>query len=162
MSDGVPRESVSVERRGKVLVVAVDDGKANALSASLSRRIRAVVDGAVADAEVGAIVIAGRPGRFSAGFDLNVFQGGDAEAIREMVAVGGGMVQSLYGSRVPVVAACTGHAVAAGALMLLGCDRRVGPDADVTIDTAEVSPDAAAQRVILHLESEGYIGARRD
>ncbi len=34
-------------------------------------------------------------------------------------------------------------------------------DADVVIDTTDVSPDEAAQQIILHLEHEGYIGARR-
>jgi sulfate adenylyltransferase len=34
-------------------------------------------------------------------------------------------------------------------------------DADVVIDTSELSPDEAAQQIILHLEHEGYIGARR-
>ena len=34
-------------------------------------------------------------------------------------------------------------------------------DADVVIDTTNVSPDEAAQQIILHLEREGYIGARR-
>jgi sulfate adenylyltransferase len=32
-------------------------------------------------------------------------------------------------------------------------------DADVTIDTTQLTPEEAAQQIILHLESEGYIGA---
>ena len=35
-------------------------------------------------------------------------------------------------------------------------------DADLVIDTTELSPDEAAQRIILHLESEGFIDAARD
>jgi sulfate adenylyltransferase len=35
-------------------------------------------------------------------------------------------------------------------------------DAEVVLDTTELSPDQAAQRVILHLEHEGFIEARRD
>ena len=35
-------------------------------------------------------------------------------------------------------------------------------DADLDLDTTDISPDNAAQRVILHLEHEGYIEARRD
>jgi hypothetical protein len=30
------------------------------------------------------------------------------------------------------------------------------------IDTTEVSPDEAAQQIILHLEREGYIGAETE
>jgi enoyl-CoA hydratase len=40
---------------------------------------------------------------------------------------------------VPVVAASTGHAVAAGALLLLGCDYRVGVDGPVKIGLNEVA-----------------------
>ena len=32
-------------------------------------------------------------------------------------------------------------------------------DADVTLDTAEITPEEGAQRILLHLEHEGYIGA---
>jgi sulfate adenylyltransferase len=35
-------------------------------------------------------------------------------------------------------------------------------DAEVVIDTSEVSPDEAAQRIVLHLEREGYIGAESE
>ena len=34
--------------------------------------------------------------------------------------------------------------------------------ADLEIDTTDITPDAAAQRIILHLEKAGYIEARRD
>ncbi len=139
MTDRTEHGSVTVERRGKVLLVSVDDGKANALSTRLSRDLRGVIDGAEADAGIGAVVLAGRPGRFCGGFDLSVFKSGDVEAVYEMVATGGGLVRRIYGAGIPVVAACTGHAVAAGALVLLGCDRRIGPDADVKIGLNEVA-----------------------
>lgn len=136
---GTADSALAVERRGPVLVATMDDGRANALSVGLSTALRSVLTGAENDPEVGAVVIAGRPGRFSGGFDLGVLQSGDAEAIGEMVAAGGALVSHVYGAGVPVVAACTGHAVAAGALLLLGCDHRVGPDADVKIGLNEVA-----------------------
>ena len=40
---------------------------------------------------------------------------------------------------IPVVAACTGHALAAGALMLLGCDMRVGVDGPFKVGLNEVA-----------------------
>lgn len=132
-------QTVSVERRGRVLLATMDDGKANALSTALSGQLRAVIDQAEADADIGAVVIAGRPGRFCAGFDLGVMGGGDLDAIGEMVGAGGALVAHAYGAGVPVVAACTGHAVAAGALLLLGCDHRVGPDAAIKIGLNEVA-----------------------
>jgi sulfate adenylyltransferase len=35
-------------------------------------------------------------------------------------------------------------------------------DADVVINTAETTPDEAAQEILLHLEREGYIGGNSD
>jgi sulfate adenylyltransferase len=34
-------------------------------------------------------------------------------------------------------------------------------DADVVLDTTDLTPDETAQQIILHLEHEGYIGAQR-
>lgn len=130
---------VRVTRHGRVLLATMDDGRANAVSTMLSDALRTVIRQAEQDPEVGAVVIAGRPGRFSGGFDLGVIRGGDAAAVRAMVDGGGALVTEAYGAAVPVVAACTGHAVAAGALILLGCDHRVGPDADVKIGLNEVA-----------------------
>ncbi len=135
----IEHEAVTIDQRGKVLVVSLDDGKANALSSRLSRELQVLVGEAETDPDIGAVVIAGRPGRFSGGFDLSVFNSGEADAVLEMVAAGGALVRRIYGAGIPVVAACTGHAVAAGALVLLGCDRRVGPDADVKIGLNEVA-----------------------
>ncbi len=130
---------LTVSQHGRVLLVTMDDGRANAVSTTLSSAVRAEIARAEADPAIGAVVVAGRPGRFSGGFDLGVIRGGDAAAIRTMVDGGGALVREAYGARVPVVAACTGHAVAAGALILLGCDHRVGPDADVKIGLNEVA-----------------------
>ena len=132
-------ETVTVERRGKVLLATVDDGKANALATGVSLALLDVIDRAEGDDGIGAVVIAGRPGRYSGGFDLRTIQGGERTAVAEMVSAGGRLVARAYGAGIPVVAACTGHAVAAGALLLLGCDHRVGPDADVKIGLNEVA-----------------------
>ena len=131
--------TVVAERHGNVLLVRVDDGKANAFSVPMLAALDAQIDAAEADHDIGAVVIAGNDRAFFAGFDLNVIRGGDRAAMTELVSAGGAMVRRAYGSSVPVVAACTGHAVAAGALLLLGCDHRVGPDAPVKIGLNEVA-----------------------
>jgi len=138
-TDGASTGGLSRRVEGRVLVVTMDDGRANALSIEQSRGLLGALADAEADADIAAVVIAGRPGRFSGGFDLGVIGSGDGARIREMVDGGGELVRRAYGCSVPVVAACTGHAVAAGALLLLGCDHRVGPDADVKIGLNEVA-----------------------
>jgi len=132
-------DAVHVEHIGPVMVVHLDDGKANALSAEVIRAVSAALDHAESDPGVGAVVLHGRPGKFCAGFDLNVMRGGDVGAVLRLVSDGGELVRRCYGSPVPVVAACTGHALAAGALLLLGCDVRVGADVDCKIGLNEVA-----------------------
>ena len=38
----------------------------------------------------------------------------------------------------------------------------VPDDADVVIDTTDITPEEAAQQILLHLQREGYIGPRED
>ena len=124
-----PPTLVTTTRQGPVTIVTMDDGRANALGPPMVAALNAALDEAEADAEVASVVIAGRPGRFSGGFDLELIRSGDTEAVKAMVRGGGDLIRRIYGGPLPVVAACTGHAVAAGALLLLGCDERIGPDA---------------------------------
>lgn len=133
-------DSVSTERRdGGVLVCHIDDGKANALSKAIIAGVVAAVDEAESDDSITALVVHGREGKFCAGFDLTVMRAGDVAAMSDLVSDGGELVRRLYGASVPVVAACTGHALAAGALVLLGCDVRVGADIDCKIGLNEVA-----------------------
>jgi enoyl-CoA hydratase len=131
--------AVTSERRGRVLVCHIDDGKANALSAEVMAAIRDVVVAAEHDVETSAVVLHGRPGTFSGGFDLRVMRGDDFGAIVSLVSDGGDLARTIFGATVPVVAACTGHALAAGALVLLACDVRVGADVDCKIGLNEVA-----------------------
>jgi enoyl-CoA hydratase len=131
--------AVTTEQRDGVMICHIDDGKANALSADIIAAISDVVTAAESDDSVTALVLHGRPGKFSAGFDLSVMTGGDVAAMVSLVSDGGALVRTLYGSGIPVVAACTGHALAAGALVLLGCDVRVGADVDCKIGLNEVA-----------------------
>ena len=128
--------TTSYEVTGDVAVLRLDDGKANAVG---YETLAAITD-AVSDAEqsAGALVICGREGRFSAGFDLSVI-GEGPEAARDLVAAGARAAARIYGAGVPVVAACTGHALAFGAIMLLSSDVRIGADIDAKIGLTEVS-----------------------
>jgi enoyl-CoA hydratase len=130
---------LTIERRGPVMVLHLDDGKANALTFDLIAAMQAAVTEAEADEAIGAVVIHGREGRFSGGFDLGVMYGGDFSKIVELVADGGDLVRTLWGCGIPVIAACTGSAVAAGALILLGCDVRIGADVPAKIGLNEVA-----------------------
>ena len=132
-------DTLTVEQRGPVRIITMDDGKANAFSLEVINDLRGLLREAEADDETRSLVIAGREGRFSGGFDLSAMRAGDVDAVVELVAAGGALVADLYASPLTVVAAATGHAVAAGALVLLGCDHRVGVDGPVKIGLNEVA-----------------------
>ena len=106
-----------------VAVVRLDDGKANAVSHRLIEQVHAALDAADADAR--AVAFIGREGKFSAGFDLSVMTQG-ADATRDLVRAGGELLMRIYTHPQPTVAAVTGHALAAGALLCLACDTRIG------------------------------------
>ena len=95
--------AITIERRDQVMVIHLDDGKANALSFEMIEGIMAALAEAEADAGVNAVVLHGREGKFSAGFDLSVMMAGDLSATINLVANGGELVRTLYGCGVPVV-----------------------------------------------------------
>ena len=127
---------VTYELIDRVALLRMDDGKANAMSGAMQAAIHGGLDRA--DAEADAVVIAGRPGRFSAGFDLGVLMSGGQPAV-DMVAGGFELARRVAGHRQPVVAACTGHAVAMGAFLLLSADYRVGADDEYKLVANEVA-----------------------
>jgi enoyl-CoA hydratase len=135
----MPHPHLTTEQRGGVLVVTVDDGKANAFSTSLLTELAGLLAQAETDRAIGSMVIAGNGSAFFAGFDLGVIRGGDRAAIAELVSAGGAFVRMCYGAGIPVVGAANGHAVAAGALLLLGCDHRIGVEGPVKIGLNEVA-----------------------
>jgi enoyl-CoA hydratase len=128
-------EPLSYALEDKVAVVTMDDGKANALSDVM---IAALV-GALsrAEKEASAIVLLGRPDRFCGGFDLKVMMS-TPEAARGLLHSGAALLMKLYASRLPLVVGCTGHALAAGALVLLTGDVRVGAAGAYRIGLNEV------------------------
>jgi enoyl-CoA hydratase len=61
------------------------------------------------------------------------------EAAQAMLARGVDLFLRLYLYPRPVVAACTGHAIAAGAIILMSCDLRVGTRGEYKIGLPEVT-----------------------
>ncbi|MBJ38765.1 MAG: enoyl-CoA hydratase [Gammaproteobacteria bacterium] len=117
-------------------VLAFDDGKANAVGYDFIDQMENCLDRA--EREARAVVIAGRPGLFSGGFDLGELRKGP-DAANALVDRGARMLLRLYAHPQPVVAACTGHAVAAGAFILLSCDTRIGGLGEFSIGLNETA-----------------------
>ncbi|MBI5506034.1 MAG: crotonase/enoyl-CoA hydratase family protein [Deltaproteobacteria bacterium] len=129
-------EVVRYRLEDETAVVTIDDGRANALSHAVIEGLSRALERAQAEAR--AVVLAGREGRFCAGFDLKVMTASPREC-RVLVEAGAHLCLRLYEFPRPIVVACTGHALAAGAVVLTSCDWRVGPDLDVKVGLNEVA-----------------------
>jgi enoyl-CoA hydratase len=128
---------VKTTREDDVLLAVIDDGKANALSFEVLEALRLAVSTATAEGK--SLVISGREGYFCAGFDLSVIRGTDPAKISALNSEGRDLFRDIVEAPIPVVAACTGHALAAGALLLLAADYRIGGLGNFKIGLNEVS-----------------------
>ncbi len=129
--------AVSAERLGEVLVLRLDTGRVNVLSEGALRELRAHVGDAASSPDIRTLILLGREGAFCAGLDLAVLVAGGRPAQQLLVEMGELLVE-LYGSRLQVLAGCTGHAVAAGAMLLLVSDLRIGAEGEFRIGFSEV------------------------
>ncbi len=127
--------TVTTTIEGDVAVIRMDDGKANAFSFAAMEQLHAGLDMA-ADAK--AVALLGRAGRFSGGFDLSVMKGPDTSEVLRLVSAGFALCTRLWNFDRPVVAGCTGHAVAAGSIVLMSVDTRIGAAGDFKIGLNEV------------------------
>ena len=112
---------------GAIATITLDDGKVNAMSLGMQAAIHGAFDRAEADGA--AVVLAGRPGVFSAGFDLPTLRDG-GPAAAAMVVGGFRLARRLLAHPRPLVVACTGHAIAMGTFLMFAGDYRVGPTTD--------------------------------
>jgi enoyl-CoA hydratase len=116
-------QRVSYTLDGTTATITMDDGKVNALSLDMLDEIDAALDRAETDRSI--VVLTGREGVFSAGFDLAVLRAGGAPAAA-MLQAGFDLAHRLLSFPTPVVIACSGHAIAMGAFLLLCGDHRIG------------------------------------
>jgi enoyl-CoA hydratase len=117
--------TVSYELSDSVATITLDDGKVNALSPAMQTAINEALDRAEKDSAK-AVVLAGNSRVFSGGFDLSVFQSGDAQAALGMLAGGFELAVRALTFPKPVIMAATGPAIAMGSFLLLSGDHRVG------------------------------------
>jgi enoyl-CoA hydratase len=119
-----------------VATITMDDGKVNVLSVQMLSELNTALDQAVADRAV--VVLAGRPGVFSAGFDLPVLRTGGPASVA-MLRAGFELAARILSFPTPVLVSCTGHAVAMGAFLLLSGDYRIGAAGPYKITANEVA-----------------------
>jgi enoyl-CoA hydratase len=145
-------ERVRYEVRDGVGWIDLDDGKMNVMSPAMQADVHLALDRAEADDVV--TVLQGRPGVFSAGFDLGVLRGDDRAESARMVLGGFELARRVLTHPRPVVMACTGHAVAMGLFLLLSGDYRLGVAAPAKLTANEVAIGLtlprAAEQILRH------------
>ena len=102
-----------------VAVIALDDGKANALGAQSWAELNQALD--IAEKEEAIVVITGREGVMSGGFDLKEMEKGGLEAL-ELTSKGSKFARRIMAHPRPVIMAATGHTIAMGAFLAMACD----------------------------------------
>lgn len=121
---------------GAVATIRMDDGKVNVVSPALIQSVGLALDRARSDQA--AVVLTGRAGVLSAGFDRNVLLSGGNAAL-DMLIGGFKLAERLLSFPRPVVIACSGHALAMGAFLTLAGDHRVGTRGAFKVGANEVA-----------------------
>ncbi|MFI5027763.1 MAG: crotonase/enoyl-CoA hydratase family protein [Solirubrobacterales bacterium] len=128
-------ELASYVLHGSIATITIDDGKVNALSIEMLETIHACLDRA--EKEEAVVVLTGREGYFSAGFDLKVFSE-QPERIVEMLTLGARLAERILCFPTPTLVACSGHAIAAGTFPALAADFRIGVEGPYKLGLNEV------------------------
>ena len=126
---------ISYQLDDGIATLTLDNGKVNAISPEVIAAFNAALDQATTDGAV--VIITGQPGILSGGYDLKVMTSGPQNAI-DLVAAGSTLARRMLAHPYPIVVACTGHAVAKGAFILLSADYRVGVEGPFKIGLNEV------------------------
>ena len=119
-----------------IAVITMDDGKANAVSLTLQAGINDALDQAEKDGVP--VILTGRPGILSAGFDLKTLAASGQPAV-DMLNGGLELAIRLLTFPTPVIAACSGHAIAMGVFLLESCDYRIGIKGNYRYSANEVA-----------------------
>ena len=127
--------SIAVEDRGRVRILRLQHGKANALDIELCQALLEALDSA---RDAGALVLTGTGSIFSAGVDLvRVVDGGPAY-LTEFLPILRRAFRHLALVEKPVVAAVNGHAIAGGFILLAAADRAVAAAGPGRLGTTEL------------------------
>lgn len=128
-------ELVSYQLNDGVATLTLCNGKVNAISHDVLAGFNAALERAAQDQAV--VIITGQTGILSGGYDLKIMMSSPQNAI-DLVTAGSQFARRMLAHPYPIIVACSGHAVAKGAFILLSADYRVGIEGPFTIGLNEV------------------------
>ena len=102
-----------------VATIAMDDGKANALGTQTWAELNSAMNQAEKDDAI--VILTGREGMMSGGFDLKEMGSGPQDAL-ELTSKGSKFARRIMSHPRPVIMAAPGHTIAMGAFLALACD----------------------------------------
>ncbi len=147
MSDRI----ATLTSKDDISIITLDDGKANVFSPKMIQDVNQCLD--KVPTESGALIITGREGMFSAGFDLKIISAGDIQATMDMSLSGFKLLSRIFSFPRPILAACSGHGIALGTFLLCCCDYRIGVKGDFMIGANEMRTNMVIPIPILELIS---------
>jgi len=127
---------ITYKIENEIAQITMDDGKANAMNWAFFEEMGKSMDQAENDgAKV--LVITGRPGFFSGGLDLKLMPTLSPTEFGDFATTFARTMLRVFSFPVPTIAACTGHAIAGGAMLTFACDRRFALDGPYRIQMNE-------------------------
>ncbi|CAL2077418.1 Enoyl-CoA hydratase [Tenacibaculum dicentrarchi] len=117
------------------VIITLNNGKVNAISHEVIDSLNQLLDKAEAQKKV--VILTGQPGIFSAGYDLKSMTTSPESALK-LVTKGSKLSHRMLSFPTPIITACTGHAIAKGAFLLLSADYRLGAEGNFKIGFNEV------------------------
>ena len=129
-------ELINVEVDNNVHVIRLNNGKVNAISPQVIAEVNIALD--QAEQENAVVILTGQAGIFSGGYDLKTMKESSASAIA-LVTAGSKLARRMLAFPTPIIGACSGHAIAKGAFLMLSCDYRIGCKGDFKIGLNEVA-----------------------
>jgi enoyl-CoA hydratase len=130
--------SITYEARDRIATITLDDGKVNALAPVFFEAFNAALDRAEAE-RPSAIVLAGRPGFFSAGLNLKLLPTLTPADFKATITTFGETMLRVFTFPIPCIAAVTGHAIAGGAFLAYACDERYLAEGPYKLHVNEVA-----------------------
>ena len=143
------KKSATLIIENDISIITLDDGKANVFSPKMIQDVNDCLD--QVPTQKGALIITGRDGMFSAGFDLKIISAGEMSAITEMTTNGFKLLSRIFSFPRPVLGACSGHGIALGTFLLCCCDYRIGVKGEFMIGANEMRTNMVIPTPILEL-----------
>ena len=116
-------------------IITLNNGKVNAISHQVIDELNTALDRAESNKKV--VILTGKSGVFSGGYDLKSMMTSPESAL-ELVTRGSQLALKMLRFPLPIIAACSGHAIAKGAFLLLSSDYRLGIDGQFKVGLNEV------------------------